>query len=374
MVDLQAVFNRFAESYLAAHGATMPPSHRRAITDILACRTPALGGQVWGCNRCGSEIHVHHSCRNRSCPTCHGDQTRTWLNRRQAEMLPVPYFHVTVTLPKEFHALIRRRQREGYGALMNAAAKAIIDLGRDPRWLGGTVGVLAVLHSWTQRLDYHPHVHCLVTAGGLSREGTTWHHADPTFLFPKAALAKRVARLFRDALKTFTPGAKLPSRVWDQRWVVHIQPWGQGEDAVLDYLACYAFRIAITNRRLTTLDQASVTFRYKDRKARRHKPCTLTGHEFMRRYLQHVLPKGFHKIRYFGLWHPSKRDQVDNLRGVLLLEQRHAPLSIDHDQKAEPEPQQTPPSAAPERRRCQHCQKGDLVFIRRLTPAWPRGP
>jgi hypothetical protein len=352
----------------------MPPSHRHAITGILACRTPALGGQVWQCDRCGSEVHVHHSCRNRSCPTCHGDQTRAWLEKRQAEMLPIPYFHVTVTLPKELHAVIRRRQRLGYGALMNAAAKAIIDLGRDPRWLGGTVGVLAVLHSWTQRLDYHPHVHCLVTAGGLSTNGDTWHEATPTFLFPKAALAKRAAGLFRKTLIAADPGIRVPDRVWRQRWVVHIQPWGQGEQAVLDYLARYAFRIAITNRRLFVLNDTHVTFRYKDRKADRNKPCTLAGHEFMRRYLQHVLPKGFHKIRYFGLWHPAKRDQRDHLRRVLLLQQRHAP---EPDAKAgddDPGQQQAPSETAPERSRCQHCQKGKLVFIRRLSPIWPGGP
>jgi hypothetical protein len=201
----------------------------------------------------------------------------------------------------------------------------------------------------------------------LSRDGTTWHQASPTFLFPKAALAKRVARLFRDSLNNICPGFELPSHVFDQRWVVHIQPWGQGEQAVLDYLARYAFRIAITNHRLIALDETGVTFRYKDRKAKRHKPCTVTGHEFMRRYLQHVLPKGFHKIRYFGLWHPSKRNQVNNLRRVLLLEKRQEPLT-------NAEPQQSKLNQLPQRRRCRQCQQGDLVFIRRLTPIWPSGP
>lgn len=218
------------------------------------------------------------------------------------------------------------------------------------------------------------HVHCLVTAGGLGTNGDTWHEATPTFLFPKAALAKRTAGLLRKTLMAADPGIRVPDRVWRQRWVVHIQPWGQGEQAVLDYLARHAFRSAITNRRLLVLNDTHVTFRYKDRKAGRHKPCTLTGREFMRRYLQHVLPKGFHKIRYFGLWHPAKRDPRDHLRRVLLLQQRHAP---EPDAKAgddDPEQQQAPSETAPDRSRCQHCRRGKLVFIRRLSPIWPEGP
>jgi len=162
----------------------MLPSHRRAIADIIACRTEALGGQQWCCNHCGTLLHVFHSCRNRACPKCHAEQTQAWLEQRREEMLPVPYFHVTVTVPEELRAALRRYQIDGYGALMKAAAEAIIVLARDPRWVGGTVGVLAVLHTWTQRLIFHPHVHCLVTGGGLSNDGTTWHPAGKTFLFP----------------------------------------------------------------------------------------------------------------------------------------------------------------------------------------------
>ena len=168
MPEVADAFRRFAGSYVAAHGAAMLPSHRRAIADIIACRTEALGGQQWCCNDCGALLHVFHSCRNRACPKCHAEQTQAWLEQRREEMLPVPYFHVTVTVPEELRGALRRHQIDGYGALMKAAAEAIIVLARDPRWVGGTVGVLAVLHTWTQRLVFHPHVHCLVTGGGLS--------------------------------------------------------------------------------------------------------------------------------------------------------------------------------------------------------------
>jgi hypothetical protein len=165
MPEVADAFRRFAGSYVKAHGAAMLPSHRRAIADIIACRTEALGGQQWCCNQCGTLLHVFHSCRNRACPKCHAEQTQAWLEQRREQMLPVPYFHVTVTVPEELRAALRRHQIDGYGALIKAAAEAIIVLARDPRWVGGIVGVLAVLHTWTQRLVFHPHVHCLVTVG-----------------------------------------------------------------------------------------------------------------------------------------------------------------------------------------------------------------
>jgi hypothetical protein len=160
MIEVAEVFRRFAADYLDAHGATMPPSHRRAIQDILDCRTAALGGQVWRCDKCDAEVFSFHSCANRSCPKCHTTQTKEWLEHRRAEMLPVPYFHVTVTVPAELREVLRAHQRDGYAVLMQASATAIIELARDPRYVGGTVGVLAVLHTWTQQLALHPLISC----------------------------------------------------------------------------------------------------------------------------------------------------------------------------------------------------------------------
>jgi len=171
VIEVADVFRRFADAYLSAHGATMPPSHRRAIADIKACRTPALGGRLWRCERCSAEIFSYHSCKNRSCPKCHTSETERWLQARKAEMLPVPYFHITVTVPEELRPLLRSHQRDGYALLMKAAAEAILELARDRRYVGATVGVLAVLHTWTQQLLYHPHVHCLVTGGGVTDDG-----------------------------------------------------------------------------------------------------------------------------------------------------------------------------------------------------------
>ncbi len=368
MPEVADVFRRFGGSYLKAHGAAMPPTHRRAIADIVACRTEALGGQQWCCNDCGTLLHVFHSCRNRACPKCHAEQTRSWLEQRQAEMLPVPYFHVTVTVPEELRDALRSHQIAGYDALMKAAALSIIDLARDPRWVGGTVGVLAVLHTWTQRLIFHPHVHCLVTGGGLSDDGATWHSAGKTFLFPKSALAALARARFRDAFTKLCPDIDLPRHVWQIPWVVHITPWGEGQQAAIEYLARYAFRIAITNNRILAADNETVTYRYKDRAADRHRKETVTGHEFMRRFLQHVLPAGFHKVRYYGLWHPSRRGQIQNLRNLLLLEKPATPAT---------EPRADPPEPAADRsspRRCPHCETGQLSLRMRLSPVRPRAP
>jgi hypothetical protein len=284
------------------------------------------------------------------------------------------YFHVTVTVPEELRRALRRHQVAGYGALMKTTAAAIIDLARDPRWVGGTVGVLAVLHTWTQRLVFHPHVHCLVTGGGLSDDGTTWHPAGETFLFPTSALATLARARFRDAFARLCPDVALPRHVWQIPWVVHITPWGAGQQAALDYLARYAFRIAITNNRILGVTDASVTFRYTDRVTGDHRRETVSGHAFIRRFLQHVLPAGFHKVRYYGLWHAARRRQADNLRNTLLLEQPAAPSNSP----AVADPAPARPADGPQdplpRRRCPHCQTGHLTLLRQLSPARPQGP
>jgi hypothetical protein len=373
MIEVADVFRRFAADYLDAHAASMPPSHRRAIEDILACRTAALGGQVWCCDACGAETFSFHSCGNRSCPKCHTAQTQEWLGHRQAEMLPVPYFHITVTVPAELRAVLRAHQREGYAVLMQATAGAIIELARDPRFVGGTVGVLAVLHTWDQQLNLHPHVHCLVSGGGISTDGTTWHPARRNFLLPIKALARKVRGKFRALLQRRCPDLIVPDVVWHKDWIAHVTAWGSGEQAVLDYLARYVFRIAITNARIVSLDAAGVTFAWRDRKTGRRRTCRLSGDEFMRRFLQHVLPRRFHKVRYFGLWHPAHRKDAARVRQMLQLQA--PPLAGPLPETAGP-PEPTEATATPplEPRICPHCHQGRLIFIRMLARGQAMGP
>jgi predicted nucleic acid-binding Zn ribbon protein len=323
LLEVADVFRQFGPSYLEAFGERMLPSHRRAIEAIMACRTAAMGGHAYTCEDCGKRFYVYHGCRNRSCPACHTHQTQQWLNARTAELLPCPYYHVVVTVPTQLRNLLRSNQAEGYGLLMKVAAEAVLALCADKRYLGATPAILTVLHTWTAAIGHHPHVHLLVSGGGIAADGASWREAKHPFLVPVRALSKLVRGKFHSALKKARPDleAQLPARLWTRDWVAWCKLWGQGETAVLDYLARYVHRIAITNARILAMDQRTVTFHYKDRNHQQWRTCTLTGHEFMRRFLQHVLPKGFHKVRYYGLWHPAQRPQRENARRYLLLAQ-----------------------------------------------------
>jgi len=374
VIEVADVFRRFAADYVSAHGASMLPSHRRAIEDILDCRTAALGGQVWRCDACGTERFSYHSCGNRSCPKCHTVQTQEWLEHRQAEMLPVPYFHITVTVPAELREVLRANQRDGYAALMQASAAAIIELVRDPRYVGGTVAVLAVLHTWTQQLTLHPHAHCLVSGGGISEDASTWHPARQNFLLPIKALAKLVRGKFRALLQRKCPDLVLPNVVWQVPWILPVTAWGNGKQAVLDYLARYVFRIALSNARIVGLNDETVTIRHKDRKTGHARTCRLSGDEFMRRFLQHVLPRGFHKVRYFGLWHPAQRRNADRVRQMLQLQAPPTPDPLQDPSVPPPEPSDAEPMSPIEPMICPHCQQGRLIFIRRLSPQQAMGP
>ena len=376
MITLGDVFRRFAQPYLSAHGRSLLPSHGRAITDILACRTPALGGHRWRCTSCSAEIHSYHSCKNRSCPTCHRDQTERWLAARRAELLPCPYFHVTVTVPAELRAVLRSNQRDGYAALMQASAEAIVELARDRRHVGGTVGVMAVLHTWTQQLVFHPHVHCLVTGGGVSADGQSWCPARRDYLVPTKALAKLVRGKLRAALAKRRPDLVVPEAAWQKPWVVHCTAWGDGAEAVLRYLARYVYRVAITNSRLVGLDDDGVSIRHKERASGRWLVTRLSGHEFMRRFLQHVLPKGLHKVRYWGLWHPSRRKQAARVRLLLQLDQPAAPASATSATEASDDAATAAPASGTTEvlRVCPCCQQGRLVPVGRLYPKQASGP
>ena len=352
-LEVADVFRRFGPSYIEAFGDRLLPSHRRAVEDITACRTAAMGGHAYACADCGGRFHVYHGCRNRSCPACHARQTRLWLDARCAELLPCPYYHVTVTVPAQLRDALRSNQSDGYRVLMKAAADSVIALCLDRCHMGAVPAILAVLHTWTADMDYHPHVHMLVSGGGAGEDGVSWREAKHPFLAPVRALSRLVRGKFHDALRKKRPDleAQLPAKAWTRDWVAWCKPWGQGETAVLDYLARYVHRIAITNRRILAMDGRTVTFRYKNRKSAQWRTCTLTGHEFMRRFLQHVLPKGFHKVRYYGLWHCAKRPQRENARRALLLRQPQP--AVETPGANSPNAQPAPDDIA--RVTCPHC-------------------
>jgi len=321
-LELADVVRRFAGKYTSQYGPAMMPSQKRALKDIAACCTREMGGRLHRCDDCQQTFWRFHCCRNRACPKCHGSQTRQWLEKRQAELLPCDYFHAVVTVPSELHGVFRRHQKVMYGLLMQVAAEAMKELCAQKRQLGALPGILAVLHTWNGRLGYHPHVHMLVTGGGVTSDGRHWKPARGEFLVPVAVLSRKIAAKFREALKAKAPDlfAGIPKSVWRREWVSFVKHYGHGNDAVLNYLSRYVFRTAITNARILSMDQTHVTFRWKDRDTGAWRIERLPGVEFLRRFLQHVLPRGFHKVRYYGLWHPSKRSLSHRAWVLLILE------------------------------------------------------
>jgi hypothetical protein len=321
-IELADVVRRFGPQYTAQYGARMMPSQKKALSDIVACSTPELGGRLYRCDDCDASFWRYHCCRNRACPKCHGSQTQQWLQERQAELLPCDYFHAVVTVPKELRAAFRRNQKLLYGLLMQVSAGAVKDLCAEKRLLGALPGILAVLHTWNGRLAYHPHVHLLITGGGITSDGEHWEPARGQFLVPVNLLSRKIAAQFCAALKTVAPAVfgQIPAKVWRRKWVSFCKHYGQGNYAVLSYLSRYVFRTAISKARILGMDQTHVTFRWKDRKADGWRTERLPGVEFLGRFLQHVLPRGFHKVRYYGLWHPSKREQSARAWVLLILE------------------------------------------------------
>jgi len=355
VVELAAVFRRHGPQYRAKFGAQMPPSHRQAMRAIEHCRTPALGGHLYTCPDCGKTLYQYHSCRNRHCPKCQNDKAQQWLAQQQAMLLPVPYFMLTFTLPGALRTLARRQQRLLYHLLFRAAAAAIQLLARDPRFLGGHVGLIGVLHTWGRNLSYHPHLHFLAPAGALAADGHSWRPARKDFLLPVKALSKIFRAKFRDALRREPCFADIPAAVWEQEWVVHCQPVGTGLPA-LKYLAPYIFRVALSNNRLVRVTDDQVTFRYRTSDTGRTQLCTLGAEEFIHRFLQHVLPKGFVKVRYFGFLGPGCRPQLAALRQQLgCSPARQTPPALAPDSEA-PRTEQSPAVTPPQQVvRCPAC-------------------
>lgn len=313
MVEVAEVFRRYGPACRARFGDRMLPRHRQAMRAIEHCRTPALGGHLYTCPDCGATRYQYHSCRNRHCPKCQNKNAQQWLAQQEEMRLPVPYCMLTFTLPEALRALARSHQRLFYDLLFRCAAAAVQKLAQDPRFVGGQVGLLGVLHTWTRQLVYHPHVHFLAPAGGLADDGPTWPPARADFFLPVKARSRLFRAKFRAALEKTPLWAQVPPAVWEQEWVVHCQPVGNGRRA-FKYLAPYIFRVALSNNRLVRLADDQVTFRYRTSDTGQTRLCTLPAQEFIRRFLQHVLPKGFVKVRYYGFLAPGQRSQLAALR------------------------------------------------------------
>jgi hypothetical protein len=321
-LEVADIFRRHGPAWRVAHAGHVSLAQLKVMSAIETCRTAALGGHVEGCQDCGHTRIAYNSCRNRHCPKCQGAAAREWLAAREADLLPVGYFHVVFTVPAEVAAIVFHNKAILYDLLFKAASETMLTIAADPRHLGARIGITAVLHTWGSAMTHHPHIHMIVPGGGISLDGQRWVSARPAFLLPVRVLAKLFRRLFMTRLldlhgagrlRFFGDDAGLSERcaflrhlapVRKKKWVVFAKPPFAGPEAVLAYLSRYTHRVAISNRRLISLDESGVTFRYKDYRrdgAGRHRTMTLAVDEFIRRFLLHVLPKGFHRIRHYGL-------------------------------------------------------------------------
>jgi hypothetical protein len=318
MSKLAEAFERFGPAYMNEFEDTMPSVHRKALHDILACHTNALGGSIHKCKDCGTEVYLNHSCRNRACPKCQNEKTDAWAENLREKLLPVAHFHVIVTLPAELRDLVRSNQRKANAVLMKAAFATLRKLSK------GNIGAIGVLHTWSRSLIYHPHVHFIVPAGWVSNDGSTWTPSNPGFLVPIPAFKKVFPAIFAKMLRKELPGIKLPQRIWQKKWNVRMIPFDGGLDNLINYLARYIYRIAISDNRIIEVTDTHVIFRGDKR------PVKLTGQEFIRRFLQHVPPKGFHKVRYFGIMHPANTTLCHRIRLTL-------PAKAERKTEAKPE-------------------------------------
>jgi hypothetical protein len=327
-LEVADIFRSAGPGYRAAHAGHLSLHQLKVMSAIETCRTAALGGHVEACDDCGHWRIGYNSCRNRHCPRCQGAAARTWLAEREADLLPVGYFHVVFTLPAEVADIAFHNKAVVYDLLFRAASETMLTIAADPKHLGARIGITAVLHSWGSAMTHHPHVHMIVPGGGIALDGMRWISSRPAFLLPVRVLGKLFRRLFLTRLLALYDAGKLCfygsmahlsdrgaflrhiAPVRKKPWVVYAKPPFAGPEAVLAYLARYTHRVAISNRRLIAFDEAGVTFHFKDYRRdgpERQSVMTLSADEFIRRFLLHVLPRGFHRIRHYGLLSASAR-------------------------------------------------------------------
>ena len=381
-LEVADIFRAAGPAYRAAHAGHLSLFQLKVMTAIENCRTAALGGHVEACEDCGHWRIAYNSCRNRHCPKCQGAAARAWLAEREADLLPVGYFHVVFTLPAEIADIAFQNKAVVYDLLFRAASETVVTIAADRKHLGARIGITAVLHTWGSAMTHHPHVHMIVPGGGIALDGTRWISSRPAFLLPVRVLGRLFRRLFLtrllalfDAGRLFFRGriAGLVERraflrhlspVRKKRWVVYAKAPFAGPQAVLAYLSRYTHRVAISNRRLTAFDGSGVTLRYKDYRrdgAERQRVMTLATDEFIRRFLAHVLPRGFHRIRHYGLLAASSR------KASLALARKLLEVAPEPDDAAVEEPVDPRPPCP--------CCGGHMVVIETFE-RWrqPRAP
>ena len=379
------IFRRYGQAYREMHGASMSTAQRRVMTAIELCRTAALGGQIEKCDACGQRRICYRSCRNRHCNKCQSLARAEWIEHRQAELLTCEYYHVVFTVPDRIAAIAYQNKEVVYNILFQATAETLRTIANDPKHLGAEIGFFAVLHSWGSSLMHHPHLHCVVPGGGLSPDGSRWVPCRPGFFLPVRVLSRLFRRLFMEhiqnafdsgKLRFFTALENLRDRrafanylesVSRAKWVVYAKRPFAGPEQVLEYVGRYTHRVAISNNRLLDIEGGQVGFRYKDyRNSNQQRTMTLAAEEFIRRFLLHVLPRGLHRIRYYGfLGNRFRQEKLARCRQLLgmALPQMPPKESADSDYHERHE-QLTGTSL----RICPVCHRGHMIVVEQLKP------
>jgi hypothetical protein len=391
-LEVADVFRRYGEAYREQHGASMSTGQRRVMTAIEVCRTAVLGGHLERCDQCGHERNAYNSCADRHCPKCQSLARARWIENRKAELLDVPYFHVVFTVPEEIAAIALQNKKVVYGILFRSTAETLRTIAADPKHLGAEIGFFAVLHTWGQNLLHHPHLHCVVPGGGPSPDGDRWISCRPDFFLSVRVLSRLFRRLFLESLQKAFDSGKLrflgkleplkESSVFtrhlaatkEREWVVYAKRPFAGPEQVLDYVGRYTHRVAISNNRLLDIENGQVRFQWKDyRGGDQVKTMTLTAEEFIRRFLLHVLPNGFRRIRYYGFLGNRHRQEKLALCRRLLGMQAPAQTRIE----ATPETDylgRYEDLTGRSLRQCPQCQQGNMVVVQILPRSWPQLP
>jgi hypothetical protein len=314
VIEFAEILRKHGHDYLEQYKDDIPQNHLKVINDILVCRIKENGGKTYYCKHCNEYVYSYHSCGNRNCNKCQNELADVWLEKNKERLLDVNHFLVTFTLPESLRTFARSNQNFIYNLLFMSGAEGLQSIAYDTKYAGGKLGMIAVLHSWARNLAYHPHVHFLLTGGGLFEDENIWLFSKEDFLVPVKALSKIFKAKFRDYLKNENEDIfnQIPHSVWSNDWVVHSEPVGSGEQA-LSYLARYIFRPAISNNNILSLENGTVKFRFKNSETKQWQFMELSALEFIHRYLQHVLPKGFVKVRYYGLYAHAYKKKLNDI-------------------------------------------------------------
>jgi hypothetical protein len=356
MTIIKELFQTYGPEYLARFESAMPRDHLKVIHAVTNCRTGSYGIAVYGCEACGATHLTYRSCGNRHCPGCQHQKTLAWLHKQMQRQVPGHHFMITFTVPEQLRRFFRSHQRIGYAALFEASSATIKALAKDPKYVGGDLpGFFGVLHTWGRQLQYHPHIHYVVPGGALSKSDGQWHPSRLDFFLPVKAMSKMFRAKLKDSMRKSGLYRQIPSEVWQKGFNVNCQAVGSSYHSI-KYLAPYVFKVAISNHRVTKIENRRVFFKYKKGRSSRWRNMSLEVMEFIRRFLQHVLPTGFMKIRYYGFLNPNCAVKLERIKTLIQLA---FAFTLDNSEQSLPDPE---PMVC-------HCCGGRLKYRGSLLPS-----